>query len=330
MMTAYYRDQDVLKTALLARVKENHGDILTRSVWIDLQNPVPEEERYLRDHLAIAIPSRAEIWRNQALNRLYTESGTTFMTAAILHKINSAHPKTSAVTFILTDRCLVTIRHIAPTSFSHFQQRLLNHPEAFQSGPEVMEGLMQEMFMRVAWHMEMLVDGLDDLSRRIFDDHAFENKQGNPSIVMRRVLQKLGGLNDLNSKIHESLQSLERMLIFFRKAARTDQVELKEDLDLLILDADALLNQTNFLSDKINFQLDAALGMINVEQNLISKIFSIVAVFFLPPTLISSIYGMNFAHMPELHWQIGYPVALGLMVAVSSLTYIHFKRQGWL
>lgn len=128
MMTAYYRDQTVLKTALLARVKENHGDILTRSVWIDLQNPVPEEERYLRDHLAIAIPSRPEIWSNQALNRLYTESGTTFMTAAILHKINSAHPKTSAVTFILTDRCLVTIRHIAPTSFSHFQQRLLNHP----------------------------------------------------------------------------------------------------------------------------------------------------------------------------------------------------------
>jgi len=330
MMTAYYREQDVLKTALLVRVKENQGDILNRSVWIDLQNPVPEEERYLHEHLAIAIPSRAEIWRNQALNRLYSEGGTTFMTAAILHKINSAHPKTSAVTFILTDRCLVTIRQITPTSFSHFQQRLLNHPESFRTGPEILEGLMQEMFMRVAWHMEMLVEGLDDLSRRIFDDHAFENKQGNPSIVMRRVLQKLGGLNDLNSKIHESLQSLERMLIFFRKVARPDQAELKEDLDLLILDADALLNQTNFLSDKVSFQLDAALGMINVEQNLISKIFSIVAVFFLPPTLISSIYGMNFAHMPELHWQIGYPVALGLMVAVSSLTYIHFKRQGWL
>jgi magnesium transporter len=330
MMTAYYREQDVLKTALLVRVKENQGDILNRSVWIDLQNPVPEEERYLHEHLAIAIPSRAEIWRNQALNRLYSEGGTTFMTAAILHKISSAHPKTSAVTFILTDRCLVTIRQITPTSFSHFQQRLLNHPDSFRTGPEILEGLMQEMFMRVAWHMEMLVEGLDHLSRRIFDDHAFENKQGNPSIVMRRVLQKLGGLNDLNSKIHESLQSLERMLIFFRKVARPDQAELKEDLDLLILDADALLNQTNFLSDKVSFQLDAALGMINVEQNLISKIFSIVAVFFLPPTLISSIYGMNFAHMPELHWQIGYPVALGLMVAVSSLTYIHFKHQGWL
>ncbi|ESQ88783.1 magnesium transporter CorA family protein [Asticcacaulis benevestitus] len=330
MMTAYYHEDGALKTALLARAKDNRAAICQASVWIDLQNPLPEEERYLKEHLGIAIPTRGEIWRNQALNRLYKEDGTTFMTAAILHKINSTHPKTSAVTFILTERCLVTIRHIAPTSFSHFQQRLLNNPAVFMNGPDVLEGLLQEMFMRVAWHMELLVDGLDDLSRRIFDDHAFENKQGNPSILMRRVLQKLGSLADLNSKIHESLQSLERMLIFSRKTARPDQIELQEDLDMLISDAEALLSQTNFMADKINFQLDATLGMINVEQNLISKIFSTVAVFFLPPTLISSIYGMNFAHMPELHWQVGYPVALSLMVAVSTITYIYFKRRGWL
>jgi len=247
-----------------------------------------------------------------------------------LHKISSNHPKTSPVTFILTDRCLITIRHTAPTSFGHFQTRLLNNCDAFTTGPELLEGLIQEMFTRVAWHMEMLVDGLDDLSRRIFDDHAFENKQGNPSIVMRQVLQKLGALADLNSKIHESLQSLERMLVFFRKIARPEQKDLQEDLDVLIADADALINQTAFMSNKVSFQLDAALGMINVEQNLISKIFSIVAVFFIPPTLISSIYGMNFAHMPELHWFLGYPLAIGLMLAAATGTYIYFKRQGWL
>ena len=330
MMTAYYREGGVLKTALLARVKDNRQSIFDCAVWIDIHGPGPEEERYLKDHLNVAIPTRGEIWRNQALNRLYVENGVAYMTAALLHKISSNHPKTSAVTFILTDPCLITIRHTAPTSFGHFQTRLLNNSDAFTTGPEVLEGLIQEMFTRVAWHMEMLVDGLDDLSRRIFDDHAFENKQGNPSIVMRQVLQKLGALADLNSKIHESLQSLERMLVFFRKTIRADQKDLQEDLDVLIADADALINQTAFMSNKVSFQLDAALGMINVEQNLISKIFSIVAVFFIPPTLISSIYGMNFAHMPELHWVFGYPLAIGLMLAAATGTYVYFKRQGWL
>ena len=329
-MTAYYRDDGVLKTALLARVKNDRQGIFDAAVWIDIQGPGPEDERYLKDHLNIAIPTRGEIWRNQALNRLYVENGVAYMTAGLLHKISSNHPKTSPVTFILTDRCLITIRHTAPTSFGHFQTRLLNNCDAFTTGPELLEGLIQEMFTRVAWHMEMLVDGLDDLSRRIFDDHAFENKQGNPSIVMRQVLQKLGALADLNSKIHESLQSLERMLVFFRKIARAEQKDLQEDLDVLIADADALINQTAFMSNKVSFQLDAALGMINVEQNLISKIFSIVAVFFIPPTLISSIYGMNFDHMPELHWFFGYPLAIGLMLAAATGTYIYFKRQGWL
>lgn len=330
MMTAYYRDDGVLKTALLARVKNDRQGIFDTAVWIDIHGPGPEDERYLKDHLNIAIPTRGEIWRNQALNRLYVENGVAYMTAALLHKISSNHPKTSPVTFILTERCLITVRHTAPTSFGHFQTRLLNNSGAFTTGPELLEGLIQEMFTRVAWHMEMLVDGLDDLSRRIFDDHAFENKQGNPSIVMRQVLQKLGALADLNSKIHESLQSLERMLVFFRKTARADQKDLQEDLDVLIADADALINQTAFMSNKVSFQLDAALGMINVEQNLISKIFSIVAVFFIPPTLISSIYGMNFAHMPELHWAFGYPLAIGLMLAAATGTYVYFKRQGWL
>ena len=330
MMTAYYRDGDTLKTALLARTRDDRQTIFDRAVWIDIHNPAPEEERYLKDHLGIGIPARGEIWRNQALNRMYVDNGVAFMTAGLLHRINSSHPRTSPVTFILTAQCLITIRQIAPTSFSHFQTRLLNNGNLFTTGPEVLEGLMQEMFTRVAWHMEMLVDGLDDLSRRIFDDHAFENKQGNPSIVMRRVLQKLGGLADLNSKIHESLQSLERMLEFLRKITPNDQTDLQEDLDTLIKDADSLLDQTNFMSNKVSFQLDAALGMINVEQNLISKIFSIVAVFFIPPTLISSIYGMNFAHMPELHWIFGYPLAIGLMVAAATGTYVYFRRQGWL
>jgi magnesium transporter len=100
--------------------------------------------------------------------------------------------------------------------------------------------------------------------------------------------------------------------------------------DLLISDTSALKTQCAFLSDKVTFLLDATLGLINVEQNVITKIFSVVAVFFLPPTLVSSIYGMNFIHMPELGWIAGYPMALGIMALCAIIPYIYFRKKGWL
>ena len=330
MITAYTRTDGKITAALLVKVGEDRGPILHNSIWVDVQDPTLDEVHDLYEHLGVTLPSRGDNWRNQTLNRLYVEDKIAYMSASVLYNVSSNHPKTRAITVILTPTCLITVRHIYPTAFGYFQQRLLQHPEWFLDGSDILEGLVQEMFTRVGWHMEMLVDGLDDLSQKIFDEHAFENKQGNPSILMRQVLQKLGALADLNAKIHESLQSLQRLLVFYRKAAVDLTQKPQPDIETLIKDADGLIIQTNFLSDKISFQLDAALGMINVEQNLISKIFSIVAVFFMPPTLISSIYGMNFAHMPELAWGYGSPMAIGLRISAAVITDLYFKRQGWL
>lgn len=330
MMTAYYREAGVIKSALVSRATEDRARLIQSAIWLDAVDPTLEEERDLLVYLKMSLPSRGEVWRNQGLNRLYSEGGIAYMTASVLYNVASAHPRTKAIAFILSDSCLVTVRHIYPTSFGYFQQRLMNHPERFIDSLDILEGLVFEMFTRVGWHMETLLAGLDSLSDTIFEDHAFENKRGNPSIVMRKVLQKLGALGDLNSKLHESLNSLQRLLLFYQKTYRDTHQKSQPDIEILLKDAEGLIGQTTFLSDRINFQLDAALGMINVEQALISKIFSIVAVFFLPPTLISSIYGMNFTHMPELSWVYGYPFALGMMVLAATLTWTGFKRQGWL
>ena len=298
-------------------------------VWVDIFNPTLEEERSIEAQMGIAIPSKEEVWKNDVLNRFYSENGVSYMTAALINKVDSPYPQTSAVTFILAQNYLVTMRYINPTSFQNFSQRLLRQPQKFNTGAEVMEGLLQEIIMRVAHNSETVTQILDLLSHDIFGATTFEDNRKNPSKIMQAVLQRLGTCNDLNSKINESLQSMQRMLHYF-KEVQPDGKELNHAIRTLNADVLALIRQTDFLAAKITFQLDATLGMINVEQNLIIKIFSVVAVFFLPPTLVSSIYGMNFKLMPELEWVFGYPAAIGFMMMCALVPYLYFRKKGWL
>lgn len=192
-----------------------------------------------------------------------------------------------------------------------------------------LEGLCEEMILRVAHNVEIVVDALDDLSHNIFAaDLAGKPVQKTP-MLMTNTLKKLGAIADLNSKISVSVHSLNRMLMFFRDAVSEDH-NLDKNIDILMADTAALTVQTGFLSNKIAFQLDATLGLINVEQNMIIKIFSMVAVFFMPPTLVTGLYGMNFEHIPELHWVWGYPIALVMMVMCAVLPYVYFRRKGLL
>ncbi len=299
-------------------------------VWIDLVNPSPEEERNLPQNLNIALPKRDEIWRNHALNRMYTKDGISYMTAAMLCDVDKGRPRTSPVTFILTPDFLITIRDIDPTSFLSFSEQLLLTPKRFPTSADVLEGLLEEVITRVATKHNQVITGLDSLSRRIFDEHAFDSRHGDPSILMRGVLKELGFLADLNSKINESVHSLQRLLAYFKEDHNHDMPAINKDVERLIKDARSLSEQSGFLNDKINFQLETSLGMINVEQNLIAKIFSVVAVVFLPPSLVVGFYGMNFSDIPELHWKYGYLFAILVMVAFAVLPYVWFKRKRWL
>jgi magnesium transporter len=325
MITAFYivEDRIVQKQLILAE------ELPTQTIWLDLENPSTEEEYHLKALLNITIPTREEVWKNHVLNRMYTENGVSYMTAAVISKNNSPHPETKAVTFILSHHYLVTIRHISPTSFKNFIHRVMHNPQDFTTGVEVLEGLMEEIITRVAYNSELLAEDLDTLSHRIFKTRTMEVHKGNPSNIMKDILRRLGENADLNSKINESLHSIGRLLSFFRET-QNNTPEMTNRLEVLVKDTLSLSQQTGFQADKITFLLDATLGMINVEQNLIIKIFSVVAVFFLPPTLISSIYGMNFEHMPELHWVGGYPFAVGLMLVVAIVPYIYFRKRKWL
>lgn len=299
------------------------------ALWIDLHAPTPEETHAVAQQLGIELPTRNEAWKNEVLNRVYQENGVATMTASIITKTDYPYPQTSAVTFILTPSYLLTMRDIAPTSFKNFAQRLHAAPQPLKSPVYVLEGLLEEIIHRVAYNSEVVVEALDALSHNIFGADVLKEGHKNPSQAMKDVLKQLGAAADLNSKINESLYSLSRMLCFFKQLSLSD-AEMDASIGVLATDVAALMQQTAFLSDKITFQLDATLGMINVEQNLIIKIFSVVAVFFLPPTLISSLYGMNFHHMPELDWLYGYPFAIFLMFLCALVPFLYFRKKGWL
>jgi magnesium transporter len=308
-------------------------------VWIDVQAPSEPELERIAVFLDIQLPDKKTVWKNHVLNRLYIEGDFAFMTAALINKVDSPYPATSPVTFILGSQFLLTIHENDPTSFKNFSVRLFKTASCFPTPLYILEGLLEEVITRVAYNSEIIVDTLDELSHDIFrSTDAYELraetaarviKFNQSSTILQSVLKRLGAAADLNSKINESLHSLNRLMLFIREEISNDQkIDLK--IDLLQADIQALQTQTSFLSDKITFQLDATLGMINVEQNLIIKIFSMAAVFFLPPTLISSMYGMNFKYMPELDWQIGYPISLCLMILSAILPFLYFRRRGWL
>ena len=304
-------------------------------VWIDLINPTEDELRNLPQNLNIALPSRQEIWRNHALNRMYTRDGTSYMTAALIDNMETVtprldKPRTSAVTFILTPDFLITIRDIDPPAFLEFQEVLLLNPRRFLTSADVLEGLLELTITDVAVDHDRVIKGLDGLSNRIFDEKSFSGRDGNPSLVMRGVLKELGYVADLNSKIHESVHSLQRLLTYFRDDHKPGSAAITRDASRLIKDAQSLSDQTAFLSDKINFQLETSLGMINVEQNMIAKILSVVALIFLPPSLVVGFYGMNFANMPELHWKYGYVFAIGVMILFAVAPYVVFRHKRWL
>ena len=298
------------------------------AVWIDLVAPTQEEERRVETLLGIEVPTREEMQEIEVSSRLYEENGALYMTATIVAKAETEHPEASAVSFILAGDRLVTVRYAEPQPFALFSARCQRAPAAYTRGDAVLVGLLDALIDRMADVLERIGLEVDEISHQVFE-HS--NRPGGRR-DFQDILRRLGRRGELTSQVRESLVGIGRLLMFFAQASATIKTakELRNRLRTMSQDVRSLTDHVSFLSGKIDFLLDATLGMINIEQNAIIKIFSVVAVVFLPPTLIASIYGMNFAYMPELQWPLGYPMALLLMLASAITPYLYFKRRGWL
>ena len=312
----------------LDRLDPPPADIPEACVWVDLLEPTLAEERSVERLLAIDVPSREEMREIETSSRLYEENGTLYMTATVITKIDTDRPESAAITFILSNNRLITNRYVDPLPFRRFIAYSERHPQAATTAPGILAGLLESVIERTADVLERVGQGLDDLSANVF---APEQKGATRARDLRGVMERIGRDGDLTSKARESLVTLGRQLTFIQQSTA---VQMPKDLlaryRSMSRDVLALSDHASFLANKSSFMLQATLGLINIEQNNIIKIFSVAAAVFLPPTLIASIWGMNFEFMPELEWPFGYPLALFAIVISAILPYIFFRRRGWL
>lgn len=303
-------------------------------VWLDLIEPTSEEEKFIERALDIDTPTREEMDKFEVLSPFYREGNAYYMTITVLNKPDADYPDGVPITIILTSNLLITLRYDRPRSFNSFSSRVMRSPELAISTETIFEGLIDTLINRIADALEATGNELDSLLKNVFEKRADKKRSSkriyNSTDYYNDIIKKVGRAGNLISKNRESLQSISRMLIFYSQSEYFLKREYRNRFRLISREVIGLTEYANFLSTRNAFMLDATLGMLSVEQNSIIKVFTVAAAAFMPPTLVASIYGMNFKVMPELEWIWGYPFAI-LMILVSALVpYYIFKRKGWL
>ena len=306
------------------------GDVpLADTIWIDLLEPTTEEERAIEVECSVDVPTPEEMREIETSNRLYEEDGAVYLTSTIVTKLDSDLPQNSQVTFILKDGRLITKRYTDPLPFRRFIAYAERHGATLSSGPAVFAGLIEAIINRVADVIERVSADLDAISAEVFTRP--QRRRRGRARDYQAVLERVGQCGELIAKTRESLVSLGRALAFVQQASSVNLTsDVRTRLRTLSRDVIAMSDHASFLGNNVSFILDATLGMVNIDQNNILKIFSVVTVFLLPPSVIGAIYGMNFDHIPWAHESWGFMAALGLMVASALLPYLFFKRRRWL
>lgn len=301
------------------------------TVWIDLQYPTSEEERALEQSLGIDLPTREDMDEIELSSRLYADSGALFMTAIVPSQSETDAPVMAPVTFVLIGQRLITIRYHNPRAFGMFASRAAKGGIGCNTGEQVMLSLLEVVIDRLADVLERVGRDVDAISRQTFA-HGTKAARPRRSPLWRDTLEEIGRKGDMISNIRDSLGTLDRLAVFFgqRLRAEAPTADMQERVKDLSSDIKSLADHSTFSAQKVTFLLDATLGLINIEQNRIMQIFSVMSVVFLPPTLVASTYGMNFDVMPELHFTWGYPAALALIVISAVGPYLVFRRKGWL
>lgn len=320
----------IYDTTGLSLLKHNETSPFTKdTVWFDLFNPTAEEDKLVENALGISVPTRAEMREIEASSRFYQEGGATYMTAYIVYNIDEPSPSTSAITFVLSGNHLVTVRYAEPKAFPLFLTRVEKGDATCASGPAILIGLLETHIQRMADLIERLQDDVDKLVLSIFDMKSHRRDRNRRLDV---ILKETGKEGDIVARAQESATSLDRVLHFFENVAKERELEPKILQRIVAAERDifSLKEHMRFLSDRISFLLNATLGMISTEQNQIIKLFSVMAVMLMPPTLVASVYGMNFEYIQEFKWEYGYYWALGLMLVSALIPFIYFKRKGWL
>jgi magnesium transporter len=301
------------------------------ATWIDLEEPTREEEQLVEDCLGLEVPTAEELAEIEPSSRLYDRNGALYMTLSALYGVEDGHPASSPIGFVLSEKRLVTVRYVTPKPVRVFSEHVRREPVLSSDPLTVLLGLLDAIVDRLADELEKVGAEIEKMS-----GHVFENKVGMrriPADRLTALLTRIGRTQMLLAKIRETETSTSRLLSFLGASARLHSrrnAVARDRIASLSADTASLSDHSAFLSNHLYFLLDAAVGLIGIEQNAAMKLFSWAALVFLPPTLIAGIYGMNFHFIPELSWPLGYPMAIGLMLASAVLPLWYLRRRGWI
>lgn len=303
------------------------GADLEQAIWIDLIQPGDEEIDSLRA-IGVSVPSLADMEEIEISNRLYRENGLDYMTAVLPGERADGDRAAMPVSFILSTQRLVTVRHHSPRPFLTFPDRGERSTLGCGSPDRLFAGLLEEIIARLADILEGSGRVLDDTMSGIFEPRA--SSMG--SDRLQAALQRVGHEAELLARVRLGLLTVERILAFYTAIIdeRPESERLRPVVRSQFRDVQALEVHADFLSSRVSLTVDTTLGMINLQQNNTVRVLSVVAALFLPPTLIASIYGMNFTDMPELDQPWGYPMAIGLMIGTAVGIWLLLRWKNWL
>ena len=301
-----------------------------RPIWVDLESPTLEEKQWVTQYYGLSIPADAMDEDIEESARFYKEDNGEFHIRSDFLVPDDDAPHTVRVAFILnlenaalrSKGVLFSIHDEDVPVFRLLRMRARRAPGFIEDAKEVLLKLFDGDAEYSADTLEDIYDELEIVSRKVLSGDVTD-------VMAGEVLGSIARHEDMSGRIRRNAMDTRRAVSFMMRSKMLNSEQFEEARQIL-RDIDSLDSHTAFLFDKINFLMDATVGFININQNKIIKIFSVASVALLPPTLIASLYGMNFKFMPELDWALGYPYALALMVGSAVIPMIYFRKRGWL
>ena len=323
MLNVFTLDNGRLKGGLFQEEIESAEDLaLSRPIWVDLEMPSVQEKGWIHDRFGLTIPEDIVDEDLEESARFYEEDNGELHIRSDFLIDDDEKPRNVRVAFILHNNVLFSIHNEDLPVFRLLRLRARRIPALIEDAKDVLLKLYDADAEYSADILERIYDNLEKVSARVLKSDVNDAEAG---VVLSAIARE----EDLNGRIRRNVMDTRRALSFMMRSRMLNAEQFEESRQIL-RDIDSLDSHTAFLFDKINFLMNATVGFININQNKIIKIFSVASVAFLPPTLIASIYGMNFRHMPELEQTWGYPFALALMAASVAAPFIYFRRKGWL
>lgn len=317
MIRIFYKEGLIIRSYQCKELKpvEDKSNIL----WVDIYNPTEEEVKWVVDNFKVEFPSIQEREDIEISSRYWEEEDSiTINTFFLIREGENAFNET--VSFIIKDNYIITVRYRELKTFSEFTRRLMTNPSVYKTGFHVFSSILE---IKVASDSDVLESVSKEISKlgKIVSSGNLD--------VTETVFESISYYEDLNMTIRESLIDKQRVLSSLLKSYKLPN-DVREEIRILIKDVNSLIDYTKFNFERLNYLQNTFLGLLNIEQNKVIKIFTVLATMFIPPTLIASIYGMNFENIPELHWQYGYYYSLILMFLSAALPLYIFRKKGWL